>query len=293
MGRPEATIIIPARNEGFNLQHTVDSILRTEARDMALIVVVNDGSQDRCCDFISRQPSQYECVELLKTGGIGAAQARNLGADRALTRYLVFCDGHVLVGKGWLEHLIASLELPDVDAVVPGIGPFDPSLKAGYGQTWDERLEIRWLDKPQGLTEVPLAPGACLAIKRSVFESVGGFDRGFKSWGYEDVEISIKLWLFGYRICVDPDVRVGHRFRKTPPYRVDGSQFLYNRLRMAASHLKEERIAKVIEMLPPSRDASLALARLLLDDTVKQRSRYFNLRRYDDDWFFHRFNIDF
>ncbi|WP_373460010.1 galactosyltransferase-related protein [Paenibacillus sp. V4I7] len=29
-----------------------------------------------------------------------------------------------------------------------------------------------------------------------------GFDRGFNVWGFEDIELSIKLWLHGYRCSV-------------------------------------------------------------------------------------------
>ena len=293
----KTAIIIPCRNEGINLKQTLDFILRTEAREKAAIVVIDDGSEDRCCDFLhagSRSTSDYRQVKLLSAGGIGAARARNLGAEAVPeAEFLIFCDGHILMQRGWVDTLLDTFRIQEAAAACPGIGPFDPQQRAGYGQTWNDKLEIKWLPQPPDITEIPLAPGACLAIKKEAFDAVGGFDRGFESWGYEDVELSLKLWLFGFRIFVNPQVKIGHRFRKTPPYRVDIVQIYYNRLRMAVSHFSEKRICKTISLLPDSQEKNCALAKILLSDSLEQRKTYFKKRVYDDEWFFDKFRIPF
>ncbi|MCL6638960.1 MAG: glycosyltransferase [Firmicutes bacterium] len=291
----KVSIIIPCRNEGLKIKQTADFLLRTEAgsRDDTEIIVVDDGSEDRCCSFLEGNFPPYEKISLLGTKGLGAARARNLGAERAGGDILVFCDAHILVGKGWLDKLLEAFSQEEVDAVSPGIGPYDPSLTAGYGLTWDEKLEIRWLKKPSDLQKVPLAPGACLAIKKDVFKEVGGFDRGFNSWGYEDVELSLKLWLFGYQVFVNPQVRVGHYFRKSPPYAVNSVDFVYNRLRMAISHFNEARIAKVANLIKNKIDMSVLLTKVLFSDSMEQRKDYLARRKYDDEWFFTMFNIPF
>lgn len=291
----KVSLIIPCRNEGLKIKQTADLLLRTEAgsRDEIEIIVVNDGSEDRCCSFLEWKVPPYRKLRLLTTEGIGAARARNLGAGRAKGDILVFCDGHISVQKGWLDTLLEAFSHQEVDAVSPGVGPYDPARTAGYGQTWDEKLEIRWLKRPSDIEPVPLAPGACLAIKKDVFQHVGGFDRGFNSWGYEDVELSLKLWLFGYKVFVNPYVRIGHYFRKTPPYSVDGVEFVYNRLRMAVSHFKEARIAKLINFNKDKVDISVLFTKLLFSDTIGQRKDYLVRRKHDDDWFFSTFNIPF
>jgi GT2 family glycosyltransferase len=290
----KAAIIIPCRNENIRPKQTVDFMLRTEARGKTPIIVIDDGSKDRSCYFLRQKNKDYKDIVLITTEGIGASGARNLGAESAEgAEILIFCDGHIIMQKGWLHTLLETFHNPEVSAVCPGIGPFDPHRRAGYGQTWDNSLEIKWLERPSGIQEVPLAPGACLAIRKSAFDAVHGFDRGFNSWGYEDVEISLKLWLFGYKIFVNPWVKIGHHFRKVPPYQVNPVDFHYNRVRMAVSHFNQDRIARIIEALGDRRHTARTLTKIILSDSLEQRNKYLYQRTYDDDWFFAKFNIPF
>ena len=45
-------------------------------------------------------------------------------------------------------------------------------------------------------------------MRRHVFEAVGGFDGGMTGWGWEDQEISLRLWLLGYELRLVPEVTV-------------------------------------------------------------------------------------
>ncbi len=294
MKNKRVAIIIPCRNENIRPKQTLDFMLRTEARDKASIIVIDDGSKDQSCSFLRKNSPEYRNITLVTTEGIGASHARNMGADSAgKAQILVFCDAHIIMQKGWLDTLLETFINPEVDAVCPGIGPFDPHRRVGYGQTWDSDLEIKWLENPSRIQEVPLAPGACLAVRKSVFEAVNGFDQGFNSWGYEDVELSLKLWLFGYKIFINPFVKIGHYFRKIPPYEVNPVDFHYNRVRLAVSHFNEARITRIIENLGNKSHTVQTLAKIIVSDSMEQRKNYFQRRIYDDDWFFSRFDIPF
>jgi hypothetical protein len=63
----------------------------------------------------------------------------------------------------------------------------------------------------------------------------------------------------------------------------------YNLLRMAYSHFKEERIAKIQRQVPSGR----LVKRVLDGGVLEQRDRYLRQRKYDDDWFMNRFDIPF
>src|SRR5438270_863334 len=71
-------------------------------------------------------------------------------------------------------------------------------------------------------------PGGCIAISKKVFTDIGGFDREFRVWGYEDVEFSIRMWLFGYSCFVQPKVKILHLFRTSHPYTVSWEDFYFN-----------------------------------------------------------------
>lgn len=290
----KVAIIIPCKNEGIYLKQTVDFMLQTEVKNGAQLIIINDGSQDRSCQFLASKPESYPGIKLLHTKGIGASRARNLGVTATSNpKILVFCDGHIIMQKGWLNTLLEAFDDPEVTAISPGIGSFNPDNPVGYGQSWNEQLEIRWLEKPTEIKEIPLVPGACVAIRREAFERVAGFDQGFNSWGYEDVELSLKLWLFGFRLYVHPGVKIGHKFRKTPPYQVNPVDFLYNRIRMCVSHMNTTRIDKMTNILKKHPQFDDVMHMLSKSDTYDQRKRYLKQRKFSDDWFFDRFDIPF
>lgn len=288
------SIILPVKNEGASIKMTVDSILRTEGNIPYQVVVVDDASTDGCCGFLGDQPySVMPHLKLVRTSRLGAANARNAGADTAAGEVLVFCDAHVTVPPDWLTRFKEDFSLRGVWGLSPGIASLADPGAVGYGQTWNRRLEAKWLPRPAGMTSVPLLPGGCQAFRREAFFRVGGYDRGFRVWGHEDEEISFKMWLFGYSLFVDPEIKVLHIFRPSHPYPVTMDNVNYNFLRLACSHFGEKRLAAAFSLLEGDRHFSRLLASVFLSDVWTQRADYQAGRKHGDDWFMHRFNIPF
>ena len=281
------SVIIPARNEGKNLKMTVDSFLG--AQEAAELIVLDDGSQDGCAEFLA---AGYGEVRLLRTGGIGPAHARNRGAELARGDVLVFADAHVRVPKGWLRAVLRALEDPAVAGLCPAIAALGDEDRVGYGQTWDSRLKVRWLPRPkERLTPVPLLPGGFLVVRRETFEAVGGFNRGFRGWGHEDEELSLRLWLFGHNLFCLRTLTVSHLFRRRHPYRVTSLETDHNLLRMAVSHFSVERLARTVRLLPQT--GNRLLSEVILGSALRDRERWFYSRVRTDDWFMERFSIPF
>lgn len=283
------SIIIPAKNEGNNVRSTLTSLLQHKTRSPFEIIVVDDGSTDKCCDFLADQRESFP-VRLIRTEGIGAAPARNLGAEQAQGKYLIFCDAHLTFEPYWIDRLLELIDSGTADAVAPAIGSITEPHKVGYGQTLDQRWGVVWNPHPQRPTPVAILPGGCFVIPKSVFVDIGGFDRGFQIWGYEDIEISVKLWLFGYRCYVQPNVKILHLFRNAHPYTVTHRHVYYNMLRMAYSHFKEERIATCKKLMIHA-DPRQVEQEVLQYGAAAQRARYFARRKHDDDWLVQKFRI--
>ena len=289
------SIIIPCKNEGKLIKQTIESIMDTPCQLPYDITVINDGSTDGCCAFLqgSHRKSRSK-VKLINTTGLGSANARNLGVQQSAGEILVFCDAHITVEQDWLELLTEGLLEGGAGAVSPGISNMNVRHAVGYGMTWGEHLEIKWLESTGDVAEVPIAPGGCVAVKREIFQDVGGFERGFQVYGYEDAEFSLKLWLFGYRVEVNPSVVIQHHFRKQHPYEISMDQYAYNALRMAMSHFSATRVGKVIALYSYLEDIGQLVSQLVLEsDILKQRQQYLRRRKYDDDWFMDKFEIPF
>ncbi|MHB0885076.1 MAG: glycosyltransferase [Bacillota bacterium] len=293
---PLASVIFPARDEGHNVVETLESLHSAACEATLEAIVVDDGSSDGCCNGLS---SVYRFpLHVVRSKGAGAAGARNLGAQVARGRFVVFCDAHLRFPDGWLDRVLAGFDTPleasdgPVGAVSPAISVIDDNKRAGFGETWNEKLEVKWLPQIPAPAAVPLLPGGCVAFRTDVFNRVGGFDRGFTTWGHEDEEISIKLWLFGHAAVCVPEVMVGHLFRPRHPYRVTLWDAHYNLVRMAYSHFSDVRLTKTIDLLSTFtyRDALVSLVHRA---SLGQRQAYFGARARGDDWFFERFAIPF
>lgn len=287
---PLVSVIIPVKNEGNNVRMTVESAFHVKTFHPFEIIVVDDGSTDGGCRFLHSQKDKP--VTLLTTHGIGAASARNLGAEHARGDFFIFCDAHLFFQNYWLDHLIGLIQAGMADAVSPGIASTNRPNLVGYGQTLNRTLGVQWNRDVSAPVPAAILPGGCLAIARDAFFDVGGFDRGFQVWGFEDVELSIKLWLFGYTCYVQPVVKVLHLFRQSHPYSVSFDHVYYNMLRMAYSHFNEARIASCRKLIQHA-DASRIEAEVLAGGVLEQRSRYLARRKYDDEWFMRRFGIPF
>lgn len=294
----DVSIIIPCKNEIDNLNWTVDSIMRSKNNITFEIIIVDDGSSDLSTEFLRGNlvNNIYKDIILIKTNSIGAAQARNLGAKAANGKYLFFCDAHVKVPDGWLDNLVDTLKKSNSDLVAPCITDISNFSAEGYGQTWDDRLKVKWLtNKPQGISEIPIACGCAFGITREAFEKINGFNDLFQVWGKEDEELCFKAWLYGYKIVINPEVKVRHLFRNHHPYKVTMANITYNMLCIAYSNFEKDRIIKVIKIAKGHLFFSQAAADLKLneDKIFNQRKKYFKERKYDDNFFFEKFNILF
>lgn len=287
---PLVSIIIPCKNEKKHLTTTLQAIRSSRLGDLPEVIVVDDGSTDGCCANLEQRDLQ---VQLLSTPGVGVAYARNLGAKKAAGELLLFCDANIIPEADWLEKLLEAFTDPNIKVQAPYISDLANPGSGGYGLTLNNRLEVMWLGKVAELTAVPLLPSTCLAIYKKDYFAVGGFDEGFRILGHEDVELSIRLWLCGYQLYINPFTRVKHVFREQKPYYFGMDHWVYNVLRMACLHFKPARIAKALDVFKGYAGFSTVTAQLLLSDVWQVREHLAGLKKYDDDWFCQKFNIPF
>ncbi|UTE75476.1 glycosyltransferase family 2 protein [Rossellomorea sp. KS-H15a] len=288
---PKVSVIFPVRNEGKNVKMTLDSLFAVDSNIEIEAIIVDDWSDDGCCDFLSTYPKKQN-VTYIRVQGIGPAKARNLGAGKAKYPYLAFCDAHMTFEHYWIDRLLYSVTSGYSDAVCPAIGSIDDPKVIGYGQSLTPSLKIKWNQKRKNVFETAILPGACFLISKKVFEAVGGFENGFSSWGHEDVEISLKLWLFGYRCHCDPNVKVLHLFRVTHPYKVNFEGIYYNLMRMAYLHFDEKRIKKAKSLIIHGSPAGIE-TKVLADGVIPKRNMYVQKRKMEIDHLFKKFKIYF
>jgi GT2 family glycosyltransferase len=280
--------VVVALNEGEMLRRTVQNLVATLPRNSE-IVVVDDGSTDDSTAFL--QTCKGKRIRLVRSNRLGSALARNFGAALARGDCLIFCDAHVSMQPGWWKPLMRLLRDPQVGASAPAVYDMNAPRRKGFGQfLGGPHLDIKWFpQKSDEAHEVPILPGCCLAIRRKVFRRVGGFDAGIIRWGCEDIELSLRLWRLGYRLLLEPNVAAAHLFRSRPPYPIDAVNVLHNKIRMAAVHFQEPRLARVVDELRQQPSFPAAISLVLGDNVAARRAQVDARAKHNAEWFFQKF----
>jgi GT2 family glycosyltransferase len=210
------SVIIVSYNSRPYLPQCLDSLGRSEARGQK-ITVVDNGSADDSASYIEKA---YPSAEVIRSeNNLGYGHAANLGAAQARTPYLAFLNPDTVVEPGWLDALIAALEAD------PGAGLATAKIllmqDPGHINTCGNEVHLSGLTLCRGLgqergalaepQEVAAVSGAAFAIRRELFDSLGGFDEVFFMY-MEDTDLSWRARLAGYRCLYVPSSQVQHDY---------------------------------------------------------------------------------
>jgi GT2 family glycosyltransferase len=173
------------------------------------IIVVDDASTDESTAVAARLAVRL--VRLLANAG--PAAARNYGARHAGGEILLFVDSDVIVAPGALEHVARLLDdRPDVAAV---FGSYD-ATPGDAGTVSRYKNLLHHFVHQNGEAQASTFWAGCGAIRRSVFEELGGFDQErFRRPSIEDIELGYRLRRAGHRILLDKTLQGTHLKRWT------------------------------------------------------------------------------
>ena len=291
MARVSTSFVIGSLNEGGNLKKTIQSLQANTTGDYE-IIVVDDGSSDGSTGFIEKEVNDSR-IHSYRTSRLGSANSKNFGAQKAQGEYICFLDAHILFKNNWWEPLMQELEKDNAGIVAPALSSWEDPYAKAFGMRWrNARLDMAWL--PQQSSHpytVPMVGLACMAFRREIFNKVGEFDNGLKSYGNTDQEVCLRTWLLGYEVDIVPQVVVSHLFRSRFPYPVSWLNTVYNKLRTAYSHFKPARMKRSIAALKSLPSFNQAYGLLQDSDIENRRQKLLEIRKYDDDWFFDRFGM--
>lgn len=201
------SIVIPVYDNATGLAECLRALTPT-AGAAHEIIVVDDGSTDDTAVVASSF-----AVRLLRLErNSGAGMARNLGAREATGDALLFVDSDVVVAPDTVSRVSRILEdRPEIAAV---FGSYDAVPRAP-GLVSQFRNLLHHFVHQHGDPEASTFWAGCGAIRRAVFDAVGGFDTGHYRRSIEDIELGYRMREAGHRILLDRDLRVTHLKRWT------------------------------------------------------------------------------
>lgn len=204
------SIIVPVFNRPDEVDELLESLTRQTCRDFE-VVIVEDGSQVRCEDVVSKYADRLD-VHYFEKSNSGPGQSRNYGAERSRGEYLIVLDSDVVLPEGYLAEVDKELSANLYEAFG---GPdrahesFTPVQKAinysmtSFFTTGGIRGGKKKLDKfyPRSFN---------MGIKRDLYQQLNGFSN--MRFG-EDIDFSIRIFKSGARCRLFPEAWVWHKRR--------------------------------------------------------------------------------
>jgi GT2 family glycosyltransferase len=247
---PSASIIIVTYNKREDITRCLSSVMKT-AHAAFEVIAVDNASTDGSADAVA---SEFpEVLAIRSDVNLGFGGGCNLGATRARGEYLVFLNPDTVVDPIWLAALFKPLEArPQVGLVTAKILMRDDPKRIN---TCGNTVHLSGLTLCRGLgasseaygkeEEVDAVSGAAFAIRRDVFESLGGFDETMFLY-MEDTDLSLRARLAGWRSTYAPESIVYHDYSlKIFPLKV-----FYQERNRYLMLLKNFRWATLVALLP-------------------------------------------
>ena len=209
----------------YNSEEHIASCLKALAGETQWpVILIDNASVDSTMQRARESGVNVRIVS--NPANVGFAAALNQGAKMATGEVLLALNPDVIITAGSLSKLADTLSQDGVGAATGMLVGLDGSPALGFnvrrfptlGRMLAELLLINRLWKrnplnwqyrcldfdPSTLGEVEQPAGACLAVRRNVWESLAGFDETFYPVWFEDVDFCRRLRLHGWKIIYCP-----------------------------------------------------------------------------------------
>jgi len=241
MVQPLVSVVIPHWNGVEVLSECLESLSETKYPNMEIIVVDN-ASTDGSPDWVSLNFPQVKLIE--NDQNYGYAGGCNRGAKTAEGEYLVFLNNDTIQDHHWLADLVDFMNLnSNVAAVQPKILDFFERTKFDYAGGAGGWLDILGFPFARGrvfleqerdngqydkMRPIFWASGTAIMVRKSDFETAGGFDEIFFAH-QEEIDLCWKFHLMGKEIWAIPNSTIYHKNAVTLPMFTRMKQYLNHR----------------------------------------------------------------
>jgi cellulose synthase/poly-beta-1,6-N-acetylglucosamine synthase-like glycosyltransferase len=230
------SVIVPTFKRRDEVGELLESLIMSSFKDFEIILA--DGTPDKSlCDMVDSYRDRI-AINHLHRPYLGISESRNLGAAHAQGQYVLFFDSDCVIPNDYFEKVNRFIQAENPDAFG---GPdaaadnFTPVQKA-ISHTMTSMLTtggIRGKKSHAGGRFYPRSFN--MGIKKDVFEKVNGFALLKVS---EDIDLSIRMYKAGYKVCLVPEAHVFHKRR------TDFKQFFKQVFRFGAGRINIGRLHK-------------------------------------------------
>ena len=224
-GDPKVSILIPNKDHTDDLEKCLQSIWKKTTWDNYEIIVIENNSTDPATfAYYEKAKQRYDGLKVVTypEKGFNFSGINNFGRKAAAGDYLLLLNNDVEVRNGdWLTELLrqcahkggaaicgAMLYYPDGTlqhaGVITGLGGY-----AGHSHKYKQKGGSGYLFRIATVQDFSAVTGACLLVKASVYDEVGGLDEQF-AVAFNDVDFCLRVRDAGCRIAWTPYAELTH-----------------------------------------------------------------------------------
>lgn len=231
LGNPKISIVIANKDHAEDLKRCISSIIeKSTYENFEIVVVENNSDTKEIFDYykeLDKLPQvkvvTYQAEETASGTGFNYSAVNNFGAKKATGDYILLLNNDTqVITVNWIEELLMYAQREDVGAVgaklyygnktiqhagvVLALGAHRTAGHSHYGQ---HRENLGYMGRLCYAQNVSAVTGACLLVKKALFEEVGGLDESF-AISLNDVDFCLKLREKGYLNVFTPFAELYH-----------------------------------------------------------------------------------
>lgn len=224
LSEDKISILIPNKDHVEDLRRCIDSIKeRTTYSNYEIIIIENNSEEKATFDYYKTLEKQENITIVIYKGIFNYSSINNFGAGFATGKYLLLLNNDTqVISMNWLENMLMYAQRPDVGAVgaklyysdrtiqhagvVIGLGAHRTAGHTHYKINYDNLGYMGRLCYAQNVSAVT---GACLMVKKSIYDALGGLDECFRI-ALNDVDFCLRIREQGYLNVFTPFAELYH-----------------------------------------------------------------------------------
>jgi len=254
------SIIIPTKDRLDLLKRCLESIIaKTTYPEYELLIVDHDSREPATRKYLAELEREGRIKVLPLTGAFNFSRFNNQAQREARGEILAFLNNDLeVITPGWLSDMVSFAVRPKVGAVGAKLLYPDNTIQhagviLGLNGIADHALRHKPAGYPGyfGRALVPsrysAVTGACLVVRRKVFQEVHGFDEEHLGVAFNDIDFCLKLMQKGYHNLAVPSAELFHYESSSRGYERSEEQ---RRRLCAESKVMEERWGELLQNDP-------------------------------------------
>jgi glycosyltransferase involved in cell wall biosynthesis len=207
----QISVIIPSFRGSSSLERCLESLVGRTSYPNYEIVVVQMGQRDKIAEAVTNFSNRV----LYFADAVNDSAAKNYAVAHTDSPWLLFLDANVeTISPDWLTMMAEYVQRPETGAVGPRlVNPAGTIEHAGLVLGVNGIAQSAFRGFPaehpgvnrqlQMTRNYSAVSGACLLMRREVFQQIGGFDEKL-SGVFADVDLCLKMRRAGYLIVYTP-----------------------------------------------------------------------------------------